>query len=109
MRVLGRKLCVAVEERADLHLEIAGKVAALEDGGSEVKTLQRREGEARNDYVAIANRVGERRRSAAKALDAAVAKELKPLKLDKARFATVLPVLPEAEWAEWGAERVHFE
>jgi DNA repair protein RecN (Recombination protein N) len=38
-----------------------------------------------------------------------VAKELKPLKLDKARFGTVLTVLPETEWSEWGAERVHFE
>src|SRR5215468_1030929 len=95
LRALGRKHGVAVDALADLRMEIAGKVAALEDGGSEVKALKRREAEARNDYVAIANRVGERRRSAAKALDAAVVKELKPLKLDKARFATVLTVLPE--------------
>lgn len=109
LRALGRKHGVAVDALADLRAEIAGKVEALEDGGSEVKTLQRREAEARNDFVAIASHVGERRRSAAKALDAAVAKELKPLKLDKARFATVLTVLPETEWSEWGAERAHFE
>ena len=41
--------------------------------------------------------------------DAAVAAELKPLRLDKARFRTVLTSLPEPEWGEQGAERVHFE
>ena len=109
LRALARKHNVSVDGLAELRTEIAAKVAALEDGGGEVKRLQRREAELRNDYVAAAGRVGERRRAAAKALDMAVAKELKPLKLDRARFATVLTALPEAEWGEWGAERVHFE
>jgi DNA repair protein RecN (Recombination protein N) len=109
LRALARKHGVSVDGLAGLRAEIAAKVAALEDGGGEVKKLQRREAELRNDYVAAAGRVGERRRAAAKALDTAVAKELKPLKLERARFATVLTALPEAEWGEWGAERVHFE
>ena len=109
LRALARKYNVSVDGLAELRTEIAAKVAALEDGGGEVKKLQRREAELRNDYVAAAGRVGERRRAAAKALDTAVAKELKPLKLDRARFATVLTALPEAEWGEWGAERIHFE
>jgi len=109
LRALARKHGVSVDGLADLRAEIAAKVAAIEDRGGEVKKLQRREAEVRNDYVAAAGRVGERRRAAAKALDAAVAKELKPLKLERARFATVLTALPEAEWGEWGAERVHFE
>ncbi len=36
-------------------------------------------------------------------------KELPPLRLDKARFATVLAPLPEGDWGAHGAERVHFE
>src|SRR5579885_846433 len=108
LRALGRKHGVAVDALVDLRTDIARKLEALDDGGAEVKTLRRREAEARNDYVSLANRVGERRRSAAKALDAAVAKELKPLKLDKARFATVLTVLPEEEWAAWGGELARF-
>ena len=38
-----------------------------------------------------------------------VAAELKPLRLDKARFRTVLTPLAEADWGEHGCERVHFE
>jgi DNA repair protein RecN (Recombination protein N) len=38
-----------------------------------------------------------------------VAAELKPLRLDKARFRTVLTPLAENDWGEHGCERVHFE
>ncbi|HTS94776.1 MAG TPA: DNA repair protein RecN [Stellaceae bacterium] len=109
LRALARKHGASVDGLVALRTEIAAKVAALEDGGGEVKRLQRREAELRNDYVAAASRLGERRRAAAKSLDAAVAKELKPLKLERARFQTVLAPLPEPEWGEGGAERVHFE
>ncbi|HUN45624.1 MAG TPA: DNA repair protein RecN [Stellaceae bacterium] len=109
LRALARKHNVGVDALAALRDEIAAKVGALDDSGSEIKKLQRREAEARNDYVAVAGKLGETRRAAAGALDAAVAKELKPLKLDKARFQTMVTALPEVEWNEAGAERVHFE
>src|SRR5207302_3390075 len=53
--------------------------------------------------------VSQARERAARRLDAALAAELKPLRLDKARFRTVLTPLPEAEWGEHGCEGVHFE
>jgi len=109
LRALARKHNVGVDALAALRDEIAAKVGALDDSGSEIKKLQRREAETRNDYVAVAGKLGEARRTAATALDTAVAKELKPLKLEKARFQTVVTALPEAEWNEAGAERVHFE
>ena len=109
LRALARKHNVGVDALAALRDEIAAKVGALDDSGSEIKKLQRREAETRNDYVAVAGKLGEARRTAATALDTAVAKELKPLKLEKARFQTVVTALPETEWNEAGAERVHFE
>nr|MCU0891922.1 DNA repair protein RecN [Sandarakinorhabdus sp.] len=42
-------------------------------------------------------------------LDAAVAAELKPLKLDAARFRTRITPLPDAEWGPEGQERAEFE
>ncbi|KPF76499.1 DNA repair protein RecN, partial [alpha proteobacterium AAP81b] len=49
------------------------------------------------------------RRAAAARLDAAVAGELAPLKLDAARFRTVVAALPESAWSGDGRERVEFE
>src|SRR5438477_423381 len=58
--------------------------------------------------LARAARRLERARAAAR-LDAGLATELKPLRLDKARFRTVVSPLAEPDWGEHGCERVHFE
>ena len=109
LRALARKHGVDVDGLARLRAEMQAKVAALEDGGDAVRRIARRATEARDAYVAQARAVGDGRRSAAAALDAAVARELRPLKLEKARFSTVVSALAERDWGEHGAERVHFE
>ena len=109
LRALARKHGVAVDGLADLRNDVAAKLAALDDGSDLLRRLARREAEGRSDYVKAAGRVTLRRQTEAKALDAAVAKELKPLKLDKAQFRTVLDPRDETEWSATGVERVHFE
>src|SRR3546814_12154729 len=49
------------------------------------------------------------RAEAAARLDAAVARELAPLKLDAARFKTVIEPVEEAHWTAAGRDRVEFE
>ncbi|HUZ72260.1 MAG TPA: DNA repair protein RecN [Stellaceae bacterium] len=109
LRALARKHGVAIDALPELRETIAARLAALDNDGDRAKALMRREQEARQDYVAAAEAVSRARRRAARALDAAVMKELPPLRLDKARFATVLAPLGESEWNAAGAERVHFE
>ncbi len=109
LRTLARKHGVAVDALPARRAEIARRIAALDDGGERVKALERREQEARDAYVKAAGGVSRARQRAATALDKAVMRELPPLRLDKARFATVLTPLAEAEWGPHGAERVHFE
>ncbi len=109
LRALARKHNVAIEALPALRAELAARIGALDDGGNELARLARRDAEARHAYGAAAEAVSVRRKRAAKALDAAVMKELAPLKLEKARFATVLTPLDEDEWGEIGRERVHFE
>jgi DNA repair protein RecN (Recombination protein N) len=109
LRGLARKHNVTVEDLPRLRDDIAAKIAALDDGGGTIATLKRREDEARNAFLDAAETVTKARATAAKKLDAAVMKELPPLKLEKARFQTALAALPEAEWGEHGRERVHFE
>jgi DNA repair protein RecN (Recombination protein N) len=73
--------------------------------------LKRLAGEAkaaRAAYVAAAEGQAAARRKGAARLDKAVAAELGPLKLEKAKFVTDLAALPEAEWSEAGTDRVQF-
>jgi DNA repair protein RecN (Recombination protein N) len=109
LRALARKHGVTPEDLPQLRAGIAARIAALDDGGDRLRQLMRREVEARQAYLATAETLGKKRRQAAKALDVAVMRELPPLKLEKARFQTVLTPLAEADWGEHGSERVHFE
>ncbi|HYL48273.1 MAG TPA: DNA repair protein RecN [Stellaceae bacterium] len=109
LRALARKHNVAVDGLAELRTEIASKLGALEAGGDGVDALKRAVDGARNAYIIAADKVSAARRAAAAKIDPAVMKELKPLKLEKARFATVLTAVGEAEWGPQGRERVHFE
>jgi DNA repair protein RecN (Recombination protein N) len=109
LRALARKHGVTPEDLPQLRAAIAARIAALDNGGDRLRQLSRREAEARQAYLAAAETLGKKRRQAAKALDAAVMRELPPLKLEKARFQTLLTPLAEADWGAHGSERVHFE
>jgi DNA repair protein RecN (Recombination protein N) len=106
---------VARKHRADvaglpaLRRDIAANLAAITDSSAERARLERRAAEARTAYVASADALTAARRTAAAALDKAIAKELPPLKLEKARFATRIEPLPENEWSADGRDRVAFE
>ncbi len=109
LRGLGRKHNVPVDALADLGADVAAKLALIEDGGETLAKLQRAEADAKKTYRAAADTISAKRKAAAQSLDKAVMKELPPLKLEAARFATALTLLDEAEWSEHGAERVRFE
>ena len=109
LRALARKHGVGVDALADLGAEITLKLALIEDGGETLRGLQRDEEAARLAYLARAEAVGKKRRRAARELDQAIMHELPPLKLEAARFSTVLTPLDEKDWGEHGRERVHFE
>jgi DNA repair protein RecN (Recombination protein N) len=109
LRGLARKHGVAVDALADLVADVSAKLALIEDGGEKVAKLQRAEVMARSAFRAAADTVSSGRRAAAQALDKAVMRELPPLKLEAARFATTLTALEENDWGVHGAERVRFE
>ena len=109
LRALARKHGVAVADLPRLRAEFADRLATIETGAEEVAALGEAVAAARARYVEAAASVSRVREGAAHRLDAAIAAELKPLRLDKARFRTVLTALAEAEWGEHGVERVNFE
>ncbi len=109
LRAVARKHGVTVADLPLLRAELGDRLGAIESGAEEVAALDEAAAAARAGYAAAAAAVSRARQRAARRLDAALAAELKPLRLDKARFRTVLTPLGEAEWGEHGAERVHFE
>ncbi len=108
LRAAARKHGVAVADLAALVDRFRAQLSALDDGEAGLKRLAGEARAARAAYVAAAEAQAAARRKGAAKLDKAVAAELAPLKLDKARFVTEVAALPEAEWSENGADRVQF-
>jgi DNA repair protein RecN (Recombination protein N) len=106
LRAMARKHQVAVDDLPALAETLAGRAAALEAGEGGLKALTAAARQARADYDAAAQALGAARRAAAARLDAAVAGELAPLKLDAAKFRTVVA---DSDAGPDGTERVEFE
>jgi DNA repair protein RecN (Recombination protein N) len=109
LRALARKHSVTVADLPWQRADFATQLAMIESGVEDVAVLDEAAATARADYIAASGAVSQARERAARRLDIAIAAELKPLRLDKARFRTVLTALPEAEWGQHGTERAHFE
>jgi DNA repair protein RecN (Recombination protein N) len=109
LRGLARKHSVAVADLPRVHAVLHERLAAIESGEGDVAARQQAAAAARGRFIAAAHSVSHARERAAERLDKLIAAELKPLRLDRARFRTVLSPLAEAEWSEHGCERVQFE
>jgi DNA repair protein RecN (Recombination protein N) len=109
LRALARKHRVTVADLPGLRQDLTARLAAIDEGVDGAEALAGDTAAARAGFVAAAASVSQARAAAAQHLDAAVTAELAPLRLDKARFRTVLIPQGEAEWGEHGVERVHFE
>ena len=108
LRGLARKHRVEPDKLSELLEELQRKLAAISDGGRTMEDLEASLGRARISYIAAAESLRAERAKAAKALDKAVAGELTPLKLDAARFETLLEELPEEHWNRTGMDRIEF-
>jgi DNA repair protein RecN (Recombination protein N) len=109
LRALARKHRVEPDELAALAQELAARLARIEAGGEGLAALQREVTSARASYLEQADMVSAAREAAAGRLDAAVAAELGPLKLDAARFRTRVELIPDNVWGPDGRDRVEFE
>lgn len=108
LRALARKHGVPVADLAALADRMRTQLAALDDGEAGLRKLAAAAKAARAVYVSAAETLATARRKGAARLDKAVAAELGPLKLDKARFLTEIVALPEQDWSEGGIDRVQF-
>jgi len=108
LRAAARKHSCTVD---DLPVRMAAMRSALdgiESGEAALTALERAAHEAELDYRARAEALSVARVEAAQRLDAAVAAELAPLKLDSARFRTAVTRLGEDRWGPSGIDMVEF-
>ena len=108
LRAMARKHNVAVAGLAALAEKFSAQLAALDDGEAGLKKLATAAKAARAIYLAAAETQAAARRKGAARLDKAVAAELAPLKLERAKFVTEVAALPEPDWSAAGTDRVQF-
>jgi len=106
IRALARKHRVEADQLAALGTQMREQLAAIRAGGEHMSELDRALVAEREAYAAEASGLSKQRRDAAARLDAAVAGELAPLKLDAARFRTSIS---GAEPGPSGTDRIEFE
>lgn len=107
LRAASRKYGVPVDDLNALAARHAADLGLIDAGAERLAALETAAREADSRYRAAAAALSDARRKCAQKLDKAVNAELKPLKLERARFSTEIAADLEAGGPH-GADRVEF-
>jgi DNA repair protein RecN (Recombination protein N) len=108
LRAAARKHGVNVVMLPEFLQKQREKLAALESGVADIAELTRETQARRSEYMAAAAALSTLRKKAGAKLEKALARELPPLKLERARFVIEQAALPEAGWNARGLDTVRF-
>lgn len=110
LRDMARKHRVHVRDLPAMLESMRAQLDRIINNDALIADLEKRAAAARQTYITAARAVSTARKNAAAKLDKDVAGELKPLKLDKARFVTAVESLDadEGGWGPEGIDRVQF-
>ncbi|MCU0728567.1 MAG: DNA repair protein RecN [Sphingopyxis sp.] len=108
LRSLARKHRVDPDALVTLLEDLETRRAGIDAGEEGLVELEQARDAARSAYRDAADQLHAARVAAAARLDAAVMAELAPLKLDAARFRTMVEALEPQQWGAHGADRVEF-
>jgi DNA repair protein RecN (Recombination protein N) len=106
IRALARKHRVEPDALAEFGVQLHAQLAAIQQSSERIAALEGTLEAARLEYSEVSSLVSAARRAAAIRLDAAVAEELRPLKLDAAQFRTAIAA---GEPGPSGSDRIAFE
>ncbi|ABD88837.1 DNA repair protein RecN [Rhodopseudomonas palustris] len=107
LRAASRKYSTPVDALAELAKKYAADVALIDAGAGQLKALEEKAAEADSRYAAAAAKLSASRAKSAEKLNKAVAGELAPLKLERAKFMTQVETDPGAPGPQ-GCDRVEF-
>ena len=108
LRAAARKHHCQVDDLPARMRDMRSTLDGIEHGEAELAALEAAVAAGAADYAAKAEALSKLRTGAAAKLDAAVALELAPLKLDAAQFQTSVAQLPEEQWGPSGIDKVEF-
>ncbi len=108
LKAQARKHACSIDDLPVKRNEIDRLLQGIVGESDTIAELEKTLIKARKEYESKAQGLSSKRTSAAKALDKLVAKELGPLKLDKARFETHVETMDEIDWGPEGMDRVQF-
>jgi DNA repair protein RecN (Recombination protein N) len=108
LRAAARKHAVPVAELPALLASLRARLEAIETGEAHIEALAAAAANTRNAFAAACAALTAARREAASRLERAVARELPPLRLDRAKFFSDIGSLPESAWSANGADAVRF-
>ncbi len=109
LKAVARKHNCTADDLPTVMDLLSMRLAALDNGTDAVKRLAAAEKSARLGYEKAAYALSKARADAAAILDKGVAKELPPLKLEKAVFRTTLSQKSEQNWNAAGLDKATFE
>ncbi|GBQ89837.1 DNA repair protein RecN [Gluconacetobacter johannae DSM 13595] len=109
LRAAARKHGVSVPELPGLLAAFASRLAALDSGNARIGALEATMRDTRARFEAAAQGLTAAREKTARRLEQAVTAELRPLRLERARFiVSLVPLSPEA-WNVRGREQAAFQ
>lgn len=108
LRGQARKHNCEVDDLAQMRETLAAQLNAIEHADDLLEDAVKKAQIAKDAYHKKAIEVSKTRQKSAEKLDALVAKELAPLKLERAQFFTQITALNDNEWTKHGIDRIRF-
>lgn len=108
LKAQARKHGCTIDDLPAKRDELSNLLRGIETQEDTLSHLKVAMDKAAKIYRSQAESLSAQRKAAAQTLDKLVAKELVPLKLEKARFETHVETLPENEWGPEGYDKVQF-
>jgi DNA repair protein RecN (Recombination protein N) len=109
LRAAGRKHDVDPDRLADVRDRLAAERAAIDAGEATLAAARAEEAAAREDYRVAAANLSALRQEGALRLEAAVRRELAPLRLEAARFRVAFARRAEDDICATGVDEIAFE
>jgi len=109
LKALARKHKCSVDDLVNVQTDLKTQLDTIDHGADSIRDLAAAAASAKLSFVTAAKAMHDARVAGAAKLDKSVAKELAPLKLEKAIFKTALSTLPDDHWSARGYSKVTFE